>query len=139
MGTFLHFFPYTSSPYLLLSNGNQRYLLRCKLWSSSNFSAHCMYFEQKGLFMNVESQSCICTYFFSIFNHHNMPKALKRSASLSSSLLFFTQRGRSIYNQQRHRNIQKKFVHFFSICTNIHALSFLPHTHVCTQTHTQSG
>lgn len=127
--------PHASFPCLLLSNGNQRYLLRCKLWSSSNFRAYCIYFERnKGFFMNIETQSWICTFFFSICNHHNMPEALKRSTSLSSSVLFIMQNAKSIYNQQqKHRDILKLFTHFSCICTNMHTLTL---RHVYTDTHT---
>lgn len=84
--------------------------------------------------MNIETQSWICTFFFSICNHHNMPEALKRSTSLSSSVLFIMQNAKSIYNQQqKHRDILKLFTHFSCICTNMHTLTL---RHVYTDTHT---
>lgn len=71
--------------------------------------------------------------FFSICNH-NMPEALKRSTSLSSSVLFIMQNAKSIYNQQqKHRDILKLFTHFSCICTNMHTLTL---RHVYTDTHT---
>lgn len=47
---FLHSYPHTSFPCLLLSNGNQRYLLRCKLWSLANFREHTEHILSKKAF-----------------------------------------------------------------------------------------
>ena len=80
--------------------------------------------------------------FFSILNHQNMPKALKRGASLSSALLFIMQSAQSIYNQQRLRNVHFQTVHtlLFHLHKQTHTFSrflciYLPLSHTHAQTH----
>lgn len=85
--------------------------------------------------MNIEIHSCKCTFFFSICSHQNMPGALKRSASLSSSLLFIMQSTQSIYNQQRHRNVRFESVRTLVFpSTQTHTLC-LPFALAYTHTH----
>lgn len=99
-------------------------MLRCKLWSSANFRKHTVYIlSKKGFLWILKSRAAYVLFFFSICNHQNMPKALKRSASLSSSLLFIMQSAQSIYNQQQHRNVHLE---------TVHTLLFHLHKHTCT-------
>ncbi len=89
--------------------------------------AYCTYFEQKGFLWILKSRAAYALFFFfSICNHQNMPKALKRSASLSSSLLFIMQSAQSIYNQQGYRNVHFEIFHtllFHFTQTCVHSLA----------------